>query len=82
MGLCGAIRSYPKIRMQQFEHRTFNVERRMWKALAQRRRLRRVSLRLYYKWQNALFDVQRSMFDVRRSSFIELSGASQVPPSP
>jgi hypothetical protein len=42
----------------------------MWKALAQRRRLRRVSLCLYYKWQNALFDVQRSMFDVRRSSFI------------
>ena len=49
--------------MQQFEHRTSNVQRRTSNVEG-------ASLCLYYKWQNALFDVQRSMFDVRRSSFI------------
>ena len=49
--------------MQQFEHPTSNVQRRM-------SNVEDTSLCLYYKWQNTLFDVQRSMLDVRRSSFI------------
>ena len=43
--------------MQQFEHRTLNVQRRTSNVGG-------ASLCLYYKWQDTLFDVQRSMFDV------------------
>jgi len=64
--------------MQQFEHRTSNVQRRTLNVEGARAaQAPRVALS-FIIWQNALFDIQRSMFDVRRSSFICSQGVDSL----
>ncbi len=71
--------------MINIEHRTSNIQRPTSnvESLAQRGRLRRVSLSSFLeKGKNSIFDVQCSMFDVGRSFFVvnQLGGKSTLKP--